>query len=70
MNKEQPKATNYRYYKKQTRKVKSLSRKLTKAERKVVSEAEVVRRAIDDFNPVIMHSIPVRELRKMLKVTK
>lgn len=43
MNKEKPKATSYRFYTKQRRIIKSVSKKLK------VSEAEVVRRAIDEL---------------------
>jgi hypothetical protein len=53
MNKEKPKGTNYRFYKKQIRKVKAAAKKLTKAEGKTVSEAEVARRAVDAFTPTI-----------------
>jgi hypothetical protein len=70
MNKEKPQGTNYRFYRKQIRKVKAAAKKLTKAEGKKVSEAEVARRAVDNFNPAIPLGIPVRKLRKMLKVTK
>jgi hypothetical protein len=70
MNKEKPQGTNYRFYKRQRTKAKSLAKKLTKAEGKKISEAEVARRAIDSYSPIIRRGIPVRELRKMLKVTK
>jgi len=52
MNKEKPQGTNYRFYKKQLRKIKSSAKILTKVERKQVSEAEVVRRAVDAFDPI------------------
>jgi hypothetical protein len=51
--KEKPMGTNYRFYKKQTRKVKALAKKLTKAEGMKISEAEVARRAIDAFTPTV-----------------
>jgi hypothetical protein len=53
MNKEKPQGTNYRFYKKQIRKIKTLAKKLSKAEAAKVSDAEVARRAIDAFTPSI-----------------
>jgi hypothetical protein len=65
MNKEKPQATSYRFYAKQRRIIKSISKKLK------ISDAEVVRRAVDQYEAIIPappKGIPQRDLRKMLKV--
>ena len=74
MNKEKPQGTNYRYYKKQRRTVKSLAKRLSAIEAQKISEAEVARRAIDHFAecglgmPKQPAGLPKKDLRKMLKV--